>query len=131
MSRTVLMGAAVVCVVVACTRVPGAPKGAPAIPAPPDSILVDVLNENYYDARIHAVYDGGQRRSLGTIGGNGGRARTALLWEPRSLVFEVLFVTDGATYASYPVDVVPGQSLEVRVPSNIRESGFFRRVPRD
>lgn len=131
MVRPMVTGAAVVCVVLACARLPGAPKGSPAVRQRPDSILVEVLNENYYDARIHAVYAGGQRRSLGTIAGNGGRARTALLWEPRSLVFEVLFVTDGATYASYPVDVVPGQSLEVRVPSNIRESGFFRRVPRD
>lgn len=92
MSRQIMTGVAVVCVVVACARLPGVPKGdRAAVQAQPDSILVDVLNENYYDARIHAVYAGGQRRSLGTIAGNGGR---------------------------------------VRVPSNIRESEFFRRVRR-
>ena len=94
-----------------------------------DSIVVNVLNENYYDARIHAIYDGGQRRSLGTIAGNGGQMRVALGWEPRALLFEVSLVTDGSTYVSDPVDVPAGQSIDIRVPSNIRESGFFRRVP--
>jgi hypothetical protein len=55
----------------------------------------------------------------------------ALAWEPRALVFDVLLVTDGATYVSHPVDVAPGESVEVRVPSNISESGFFRRVWRN
>lgn len=131
MSRRIMTAVAVVCVVAACVRVPGLPKGDRAVLAQADSILVDVLNENYYDARIHAVYAGGQRRSLGTIAGNGGRAQSALPWEPRALVFEVVFVTDGAAYVSLPVDVVPAQSIEVRVPPNIRESGFFRRVRRN
>lgn len=109
---------------------PGTSSGAPGH-SPPDSIVVDVLNENYYAARIHAVHTGGQRRSLGTIPGNGGRARLALAWEPRALVFEVLLVTLGAAYVSYPVDVAPGESIDVRVPSNINESGFFRRVRRN
>lgn len=131
MSRQILTMVAVVCVVVACGRLPGGRKGDRAAQAQPDSILVEVLNENYYDARIHAVYAGGQRRSLGTIAGNGGHARTALAWEPRALVFEVLFITVGETYVSLPVDVVPEQSIDLRVPSNIGESGFFRRLRRN
>jgi hypothetical protein len=95
-----------------------------------ESILVNVLNENYYDARVHAVYVGGQRRSLGTIAGNGGRSEVVLEWEPRALAFEVLLVTEGATYLSQPVDVAAGDSIEVRVPANIAGSGFFRRVRR-
>lgn len=130
MTRQILTTLTVASAVFACARLPGVSKGDRAARAQADSIVVAVLNENYYDARIHAVYDGGQRRSLGTIAGNGGNARVALAWEPRSLVFEVLFVTVGETYVSLPVDVVPEQSIDLRVPSNIGESGFFRRARR-
>jgi hypothetical protein len=102
-----------------------------ASPAGADSIVVEAINENYYDARIHAVYDGGQRHPLGTIAGNGGHAEVALGWEPRSLVFEISFVIGGAAYESLPLDVARGDRVEVRVPPNIESSGFFRRVSRD
>jgi hypothetical protein len=95
-----------------------------------DSIYIETLNDNFYEARIHAVYEGGQRRSLGTIAGNGGRSRTAIPWEPRALKFEVLFIIGGSAYVSYPVDVSSGESIEVRLPPNIDQSGFFRRVSR-
>jgi hypothetical protein len=105
-----------------------APRG--AAQTRPDSVRVDVLNENYYAARIHAVWTGGHRRPMGTIDGNGGRTRVALAWEPRGLVFEVLLVTEGSAYVTQSVDVTPGESIELRVPANISESGFFRRVRR-
>ena len=35
-----------------------------------DSVFVEVVNDNYYDARIHVVYDGGGRFTLGTVPGN-------------------------------------------------------------
>lgn len=130
MSRQIITAAAIALFAVACHRSSGGAKGG-AIAARRDSIAVDVVNENFYDARIHAVYTGGQRRSMGTIAGNGGKARMALLWEPRSLVFEVVFVTDGAAYASLPVDVPAGESIELRVPMNISGSGFFRRLRRN
>jgi hypothetical protein len=95
-----------------------------------DSVFIDALNDNYFDARVHAVYTGGQRRSLGTVVGNGGRTRTALAWEPHALVFEVTFIISGAAYVSHPVEVMRGEELEVRLPPNIDESGFFRRVSR-
>jgi len=102
-----------------------------AAPATSDSIYIETLNENFYEARIHAVYKGGQRRSLGTIAGNGGRARIGIPWEPRALTFEVLFVISGSAYVSYPVDVSRGEAIELRLPPNIDESGFFRRVSRN
>jgi hypothetical protein len=100
-------------------------------PALPDSIYVEAHNENFYDARVHAIFTGGQRRSLGTIPGNGGHSRTALPWEPRSLVFEVVFIIDGAAYESYPVDVARSQSIALRLTPNMSQSGYFRRVSRD
>lgn len=95
-----------------------------------ERVVVDAVNENYYEARVHAVYEGGQRRSLGTVAGNGGRTRMSLPWEPRPLLFEVLLVTEGSTYVSQSVNVSPGDSLNLVIPSNISESGFFRRVRR-
>lgn len=96
-----------------------------------DSVFIDAVNENFYDARVHAVYNGGQRRSLGTIAGNGGTTRTAIAWEPHSLAFEVSFIISGASYVSQPLDVSRNEIVEVRLPPNIDESGFFRRVRTD
>lgn len=124
MIRSITAALALACLVAACGRFRQGDR------TRPENVVVDVLNENFYEARIHAVYDGGQRRSLGTLPGNGGRERVELAWEPRSLIFEVQFVTEGSAYVTHPVDVSPGESLELRVPSNISQSGFFRRVRR-
>ncbi|HEX6309267.1 MAG TPA: hypothetical protein VFZ69_13820 [Longimicrobiales bacterium] len=99
-------------------------------PALPDSIFVDAYNDHFYDARVHAIYSGGQRRTLGTIAGNGGHARVALVWEPHALVFEIDFIISGLTYVSQPIDVTRGETVEVRLPPNIDQSGFFRRLRR-
>ena len=131
MSGRITLAVAAAFLAAACGRVPGTSRDDPTPAAGPDSVLVDVLNENYYAARIHAVYGSGQRHSLGTIAGNGGRTEAVLAWEPRALVFEVLLVTAGVTYLTQPVDVAAGESIELRVPSNIAESGFFRRVRRN
>lgn len=96
----------------------------------PADIVIEAINDNFYDARVHAVYNGGTRRSLGTIAGNGGRTELALGWEPRALLFHVSFIIDGAAYASYPMDVTPGQHVVLRLPPNIRESGYFRPLSR-
>ncbi|MGH7576151.1 MAG: hypothetical protein ACREM1_13625 [Longimicrobiales bacterium] len=98
---------------------------------PRADITVDIVNDNFYDARIHALHDGGRRRTLGTIAGNGGRTRKALEWEPRMLIFEVSFIVEGSVYRSLPLDVSPGEAIELRLPPNIDESGFFRRVSRN
>lgn len=110
-----------------CAIVPGNRKSNAAA-AQADSIQVFVLNENYYDARIHALFDGGGRRSMGTIPGNGGRAVVPLAWEPRALTFDVQFVTAGTRYLTYPIDLAPGDSIELRLPINISGSGAFRRI---
>lgn len=122
MTRKLAIALAVALLSAACATRRGAPQ--------PESFVVDVLNENFYAARVHAIWNGANRRPLGTIDGNGGRARATLGWEPRALAFEVQLVTEGSSWISQQVDVSPGDSIELRVPSNIRESGFFRRVPR-
>lgn len=126
----IMTAVAIALVAAACARGPRATRDAAAGKAASDSVLVDVNNENYYAARIHAVWVGGQRRPLGTIDGNGGRAKVVIAWEPRALIFEILLVTDGSAYVSQTVDVTPADTVELRVPSNISASGFFRRVRR-
>lgn len=95
-----------------------------------DSVVIVAVNEHYYDARVHAVYEGGPQVTLGTIPGNGGTVQAALPWDPRALIFEISFVISGVDYVSEPVTVTRGEHLEVRLPANIDMSGFFRRVSR-
>ncbi|MFW6331528.1 MAG: hypothetical protein ACOC3J_07370 [Gemmatimonadota bacterium] len=93
-----------------------------------DSVHVLVVNEHYYDARVHAVYAGGHRHALGTIAGNGGTTEATLNWEPHPLVFQIGFIISGHNYVTEPVDLVRGEHIELRLPPNIEMSGHFRRV---
>jgi hypothetical protein len=126
MTRQLIVAAALALLGTGCASGRNADQAA----AQPERIFIEAFNDNFYDARVHAVYSGGSRRSLGTIAGNGGRAQLTLGWEARPLVFEVSFIIDGASYVSYPVDVTPGQSVVVRLPPNMQASGLFRRVSR-
>lgn len=122
MPRKLILALAATLFAAACATMRGVPQR--------ETFVVDVINENFYAARVHAVWSGANRRSLGTIDGNGGRTTATLAYEPRSLAFEIQFVTEGSNWISQPVDVSPGDTLELKVPSNIHESGFFRRVGR-
>jgi hypothetical protein len=113
---------------VACGRAQGVGPQSATPESAPAGIVVQVINDNYYDARIRLIYDGGLRRSLGTIGGNGGQAKVTVPWQPRALVVEVTLVIGGGVYRSDRIHVSPGDVLEVRVPANLESSGFFRRV---
>lgn len=115
---------------VACARAKDVSLQPDTAGTAPDGVLVEVINDNYYDARVHVIYDGGLRRSLGTIGGNGRQAKVAIPWQPRALVVEVTLIIGGGVYRSDRIHVSPGDVLEVRVPANIQSSGFFRRVRR-
>lgn len=96
----------------------------------PDSIYIEVVNEHFYDARVHAIYDGGGRHTLGTVPGNGGHAEVALGFQPRALTFVVSFIINNERYVTDPIDAVRGEILALTVPPNIEASGFFTRVSR-
>jgi hypothetical protein len=96
----------------------------------PDSVFITVINDNYYDARIHAIYDGGARHALGTIGGNERQGGLAIPWQPRPLAFEVILLVDGRVYRSEEMNVPAGDLVLLRLPPNIESSMFFRRVSR-
>lgn len=93
-------------------------------------MFVEVVNDNYYDARVHLIYDGGTRHSLGTIASNARGPTEAVPWLPRPLFVEVTLVVGGGVYRSQAIDVVQGEVLVIRVPANLETSGFFRRVRR-
>ncbi|HEY3220200.1 MAG TPA: hypothetical protein VGJ80_05680 [Gemmatimonadales bacterium] len=117
---------------VACARSRTARDGGAPPPAREDrdSVFVEVVNDNYYDARVHLIYDGGTRHSLGTIGGNARQSIRAVPWFPRPLFVEVTLVLGGGVYRSQPIDVPQGEVLRIRVPADLETSGFFRRVRR-
>jgi hypothetical protein len=115
---------------VACARARDAHVQPGTLGAARDSVFVEVVNDNYYDARVHMIYAGGARHSLGTIAGNGRQPALAIPWQPRTLVVEVTLVIGGGVYRSDAIDVAPGDVVQVRVPANLDASGFFRRVRR-
>lgn len=117
--------------VAACSRATSTPvEYDPWAEEEPESVTVAITNDNFYDARIHALYDGGHRYSLGTVPGNGQQAEVTIRWAPQPIIFEITFIVSGAVYLSHPVQAQPGDIIEVRLPPNIEASGFFRRVRR-
>jgi hypothetical protein len=97
-------------------------------PGSSERVFIDVINDNYYDARIYAIYGGTARRALGTVPGNERRVALAIPWQPRALTFEVVLVVDGSVYRSESMNVAPGDVVQLRLPPNIATSGFFKRV---
>ncbi len=93
-----------------------------------DSVFVEVVNDNYYDVRVHAIYQGGARHSIGTFGGNTRHAALAIPWQPRALVIELALIVGSGVYRSDGVDVAAGDVVAVRIPPNLDVSAFFRRV---
>lgn len=93
-----------------------------------ERVVVATFNDHFYDARIHAVYGGGKRQTLGTIAGNGGKSEVEIGWEPSGLVFHIDFIISNEEYVTWPIDVNRGQHIELRLPPNIGASGYFRRV---
>ena len=116
----------------ACARSRAAPglNGPEPASEDVDSVFVEVLNDNYYDARVHVIYEGGTRHSLGTIASNARGPTTPVPWLPRPLFIEVTLVVGGGVYRSQAIDVVQGEVLQIRVPADLETSGFFRRVRR-
>ena len=120
-------GAAAVVLAVTCAR-GRAVDVQHVTPDTPDSVFVEVINDNYYDARLYALYAGGARYPLGTVGGNLSQARVAIPWTPRPLVVELFLVIGGGHYVSDVLSPQPGEVVQVRLPPNLDASGFFRRV---
>ena len=114
----------------ACAGSKGMVDDPAALADVPDSVYIEVVNEHFYDARVHAIYEGGGRHTLGTVPGNGGHAEVALGFKPRALTFVVSFIINNERYVTDPIDAVRGEILALTVPPHIEASGFFTRVSR-
>ncbi len=95
-----------------------------------DGVMLDVINDNYYDARIYAVYGGGERHALGSVSANQTVEGLTFPWRARPLAFEVHLVVGMQRYVSHEIDVDQGEHLQLRLPPNLSTSGSFRRIRR-
>ena len=125
----VLTAVALLPLAVACSRGDKPVVLVGEAPAVPDSVTVEVVNDNYYDARVYAVYVGGAKHPLGTISSYKTESGLRIPWLPRPLVFEVHLVTGFETYLSYEIDVFSGDYVQLRLPANFEVSDSFRKIP--
>jgi hypothetical protein len=98
-----------------------------AAPDVQDSVYVQVSNNQFYDARVYVLFEGGARYSLGMIVGHMKGEVTPVLWQPRPMVFEISFIAQEGLYYSDEVVVDPGDMVFLSIPPNIGSSAFFRR----
>jgi hypothetical protein len=116
-------------VAMACSRSDN-PAVIGVAPAIADSVALEVVNDNYYDARVYVVYGGGGKHPLGTIRSHTVESDLKFPWQPRHMAFEVHLITGFETYLSHEVDVAPGDYLQLRLPPNFEVSDSFRRISR-
>ena len=127
--RAVLSVVVALPLAVACSRGNKALVVVDEAPAIADSVTIDVVNDNYYDARVYAVYVGGAKHPLGTVRSYNSESGLRIPWQPRPLVFEVHLVTGFQRYLSYQIDVFSGDYVQLRLPANFEVSDSFRKIP--
>jgi len=92
-------------------------KGTPAVgavsPAWQDSVTVTIINDNFYDANIYALYLGATRDRLGTVTGHS-RGTFKIRYQPKQLVMWMHLIGVGVT-VSNEILVDPGDELELRI----------------
>ncbi len=93
-----------------------------------DSVAVRVVNDNYYSARVRAIYEGGGRFIIGTVESHNGGDDFMIPWQPKPLLFEIDLIIGPGLYLSDRVHVVPGDQVELQLPHDLEQSGFFRRL---
>lgn len=98
-----------------------------AVPNVSDSVYVEIVNEHFNDARVHAIYEGGHRYTLGLVVGHSKAPLNGIPWQPHPLVLEISFIAAGGPYYTHDLLLEPGDVISVRIPPNIETSAFFRR----
>lgn len=115
MARTMFIAG---CLALACGG--SSPELTPAPPVTGDSLIIEVENQNFYDATIHYLFGGGNRRRLGMVTGNS-RGRFTIRWDPRPLRFTINFVGAGET-VSDDIQTSAGEIVGVTLPPNAHRS---------
>ena len=109
------------CVALACGG--SSPELTPDPAVTGDSLVIEIENQDFYDATIHYLFGGGNRRRLGMVTGNS-RGRFTIRWDPRPLRFTINFVGAGAT-VSDEIQTSAGDIVGVTLPPNAHRSGRF------
>jgi hypothetical protein len=105
----------------------GGGAGPDVTPAPAvtgDSLVIEIQNQNFYDATIHYLYGGGARQRLGTVNGNS-QGRFTIRWDPRPIRFNINFVGAGETISD-EITTSVGDILGVTLPPNAHRSRTLR-----
>jgi hypothetical protein len=125
---TKTIAAALVIVVMTCSRSSPITIGHTPNPLVRDSIIITVINDHFYEARVYAVYNQGLYYPLGVMGMKRESGPFTIPWHIEELAFEIDMITISGRYRSDEIPVEPGDLVELRIPPNIASSGFFTAI---
>jgi hypothetical protein len=105
----------------ACSR--NNPETGAAFEPRPEPISVFVKNENFLDVNV-SIVSGGVTRRLGQVSGNGSGdfKINASVANGQSIAVTAVPIGQSARYTSPGLQVRPGQRIEVRIASTLRQS---------
>jgi len=102
----------------------------PAFDLRPEPIAVHVKNENFLDMTVGVVVSGVVRR-LGQVTGNGS-ANFTIAWSVANgttIALTAIPIGQNARFTSTGLSVSPGQMIEFRIASVLRQSDAIVREP--
>jgi hypothetical protein len=119
---------ALVVAVAACSR--NNPETGADFDPPPEPISVFVRNENFLDVNV-SIITGGVTRRLGQVSGNGSGdfKLNASFANGQSVAVTAVPIGQSTRYVSPGLQVRPGQRIEVRIASSLRQSSTVVRDP--
>lgn len=119
--RTSYIGVLALLVAPGCSTLGRSGEGDSADPEQGRELTLHVINQNFYDATIYAVW-GSYRRRLGVVTGQ--REDTfRFRWAPLELSIEIRLLSVGST-TTYSLPVDQGDVLELTV-----QPDLHRRIP--
>lgn len=77
-------------------------------------LRIEVQNNNFNDATVHAMWEGGGRRRLGTVTGKGTGVFTLEWTTSRPIQLEIDFLA-GGTCTTDRITASPGDSLDLMI----------------
>ena len=80
----------------------------------PEKVLLTVQNDRFEDARIYAVWHGGQEKRLGTATGKTS-SNFSFDWVADEVQIRVSFVAAADGYTVDPITVAPGDHLDLKI----------------
>jgi hypothetical protein len=89
-----------------------------------DSIVVEVRNQNFYDASIRYAWNGQTERRLGDVTGNS-RRRFTIRWQPAMIRFNINFIGSGRTTTD-EISVEQGDMLGLTIPPDAHRRRVLR-----